>query len=164
MIKCCFYTFHFQSLCFYLPSPSISCLGCSLKLQRNVVRLSCVKGGYFIGRIKKKGGTFNNFHINPKSRVQHENEIFLFILGLLRSFATKLKSISSISKLQTHGDGEAHGWQCVSLLFWATPPRQDKSLFLGQPAANLLVSGHFQVTHLSVIRKTRQNIAFCKNL
>lgn len=121
MIKRCFSPFQFQSIFFHLPP--------SENEQSWLFPQTIRWYGWDVWRVSalwqepKRGWGWGEsiiFRLIQKSAVQHENLVLIFVLGLLRSFATKLKSISSISKLQTYGEWKAHGWQCVSLLFRST--------------------------------------------
>lgn len=87
------------SIFFYLPSSQYEHSWVLPQTAKEVVKLRRVKHERFIAGTKK-GVKFNHFQVNPKSTVHHE--VFLFIVGLLRSVSTKLKSITSISKLQNY--------------------------------------------------------------
>lgn len=123
------------------------------------------KGWVLYWKNKKKGGTFNHFHINPKSRVQHENDFFFFFSrGYLDLLLPNSKVLAWFQKFELMVMRSSWMAVCVLTVLSYTTRTSQKSLSL----VNLLpVSwsvGTFRRPIFQWLEKQDKNIAFCKKL
>ena len=129
---------------------------------KEVVKAEMCKGLVLYYRNQKKGGNLIIFMSTQKAQFNMKMKYFFSSQGYLDLLLPNLKVLARFQNFKlTVTEKLMDGSVCPQRFELHHQDKPKVSVF-GQPAANLLVSGHFQVTSLSVIRKRRQIQLFVK--